>query len=999
MADDEREKDMQRRAEEFMKDEENLNEQSRKREEDFENRARKQAAAGWRKERLYGVNISKQGMKAAAQNVGRVGAGAVKWAAPKAGAGLMGGLAIGGAAGAAAGRAMAGNGIFFILLSALLYLSDIYITGFNGIDITLFLQSASLGSAFGYIGYIFNSFVVIIALGYYFLARPSGRELVSFVMIIMLSSTIFFMGGFDRGLFHLIFVIIVYVLFIKPSSQDAATSNFIVFGLMLFDFFGYGILTHALGGTQNIAAAFVSNRLLLPVWFYYSLIFTHEHEKGWLASALIIIVIILNVFYFAQGMMGATNFQSVISQEQRQGLFDGLKTSVSNMLKAASQISTNIQKNLEQRVMYAVTGKVEENKYEPLGVYLENVKSLDPKYYARDTVTIVGTVKARTLDDPINIKLGCFREKNSQKAAPDKIQPDKTFSIYTLEEQDFVCQFKTSDTDVGAYSITATANFNFDTLAYLKAYFMDRERYRAMTREGLDPLDEFGIKDKKPVAAYTNGPVGIDMSTTSALTGVGEQAPTLPRLNINLVNRPGWEGKIDSIREFVVLLPAGISIEKPAESCTRPFKEYSKSECLQSCVTLVEKPCTEACAAQLGDGRTKCEASCRASTKDRCEPSCTDLFVSDEGNAEYKAYALDVGMINSLYGNELKNIDKDRFRSFSCELSIDSKAILGNTPITTKFFRARARYEYTVEKKTSVNVEKVPEPISASGAIVVPPGLNAEGDAKKKIIETARDMSADSQLTALALAIAHHESRGSFKHCKSGGISCNTQDQVECSSANSCGLMQINRDVHPLQGYGCGQGQTIFDAECNIRTGIRILQDNYNNYGNNNERYAGAVTSNCKDLYYQRTYLNYQGWDRAIRAYNGLGCNATRADRTYVESVKRYWEGYKKFDFGRSAKAAPPTNIAASAVSGGIMLTWALSADDGNNENDISNYYILVRESTDSAYGDIAGMGPQTAEYTDNSVQPGKTYCYKVRAYDKEGNFADSSTEACATAG
>ena len=104
-------------------------------------------------------------------------------------------------------------------------------------------------------------------------------------------------------------------------------------------------------------------------------------------------------------MMGATNFQSVISQEQRQGLFDGLKTSVSNMLKAASQISTNIQKNLEQRVMYAVTGKVEENKYEPLGVYLENVKSLDPKYYARDTVTIVGTVKARTLDDPINIKL------------------------------------------------------------------------------------------------------------------------------------------------------------------------------------------------------------------------------------------------------------------------------------------------------------------------------------------------------------------------------------------------------------------------------------------------------------------------------------------------------------------------------------------------------------------------------------------------------------------
>ena len=148
---------------------------------------------------------------------------------------------------------------------------------------------------------------------------------------------------------------------------------------------------------------------------------------------------------------------------------------------------------------------------------------------------------------------------------------------------------------VGTNTITSFANFNFDTLAYLKTYFMDRERLRAMTRENLDPFDEFGIKDKKPVAIYTNGPVAIDMSTTTPLIGISDLSLTYPRLNINLVNRPGWEGRINQIKEFIILLPKGITITDTMEDCTRAFKKYTINDCKESCKTLVENPCIDTC--------------------------------------------------------------------------------------------------------------------------------------------------------------------------------------------------------------------------------------------------------------------------------------------------------------------------------------------------------------------------------------------------------------------
>lgn len=590
-----------------------------------------------------------------------------------------------------------GSGLLFILLAFLLYISDLFLTGFNGIDFELFLNTFSFDSFGDYIGVFVNAMVVISLVIYWAFRRPDMREFLSFVVLIILVSVVIFLGGLDLGLIHLLFVVLVYFMFIKSGSKDVATANYVVALLLFLDFFGYGIFTYYLESIAHSSqlglAPEFANRLLFPVWFLYSLVYAQSHEKNWFTSLLTVGVIGLYIFNFISTVPQINNISAQLTEEQKQEAISFGKKSFENLKETYRKFSTGVRKDVEKRVKYAITGKVEENRYEPLGVYLENVKAAEPRFYTDEKIIVWGNVKARTLDDVVNVDVGCYISKDNKKLPADKVEPDKTFSIFTLEEQDFICEFKENSEaiEVGSNTITTFAEFNFDTLAYLKTYFMDRERLRAMTREELDPFDEFGIKDKKPVAIYTNGPVGIDMSTTAPLIGVSEDSPTSPRLNINLVNRPGWEGKINEIKELVILTPKGIKIAKKEDrtlDCTRTFKEYGIEACKQSCTDFVFNPCL----------KTSKQSLCKES-KVKCESECDDLFEDSEGG-----YALDITKLK--VRDELKDVE--RFRSFSCKLTINPDEVLENTPITTKFFRARARYDYTVEKKITVNVREPP---------------------------------------------------------------------------------------------------------------------------------------------------------------------------------------------------------------------------------------------------------------------------------------------------
>jgi len=299
-----------------------------------------------------------------------------------------------------------------------------------------------------------------------------------------------------------------------------------------------------------------------------------------------------------------------------------------------------------------------------------------------------------------------YVKKDNKKIYAEKTDPDIKFSVFTFEEQDFACTFtkkqiEEKSLEVGSNTITTFANFNFETLAYLKVYFIDKQRQRAMVREGIDIFEEFNIKDKNPIAVYTNGPAALEIGTTTPLIGVSPGTKVLPKLSLGLKNREGWKGKIRQLKELVIFTPKGVTLD--ITSCNKNFNDYSIDDCSKSCKDLVHDECTKVCNEGY-EPRTSPHLDCISSCDQnlvKCGDECTFLF-QDQGEY-YTAYSLNLK--NLKIRDEFKDFEKYKF--FSCNFNSDN--VLENTPITTKFFRVKARYDYTVEQPITIIIDKVPE--------------------------------------------------------------------------------------------------------------------------------------------------------------------------------------------------------------------------------------------------------------------------------------------------
>jgi hypothetical protein len=399
-------------------------------------------------------------------------------------------------------------------------------------------------------------------------------------------------------------------------------------------------------------------------------------------------------------------------------MYSGFKTRI--IQEPIEKISTATRAWLTGRIEYAITGKVEENQYEPLGVYLERVQSAEPRFYDDENVVIWGSVKGRTLDDPINIKVGCYVKDDDKKIYADVVEPDKKFSVFAMEEQDFACRFNKcllEDNNEcilneGSNFIKTFADFNFETLGYLKVYFINRERRRAMVREGLDVFKQFDIRDTKPAPIYTNGPAEIGMETTGPLISVSDNYLVFPRFSLSIQNRAGWEGTIKQLRELVLFFPKGVELEIPinyddedGHPCNKKFKKYEKDNCeVDSCEKIVYGDCMGVCEGfdEEGAEYNSCERTCDDALA-KCKKDCEGLF--KEQDQEYTGYYLDLDDVK--VRDEFKDFEK--FKRFNCRINPIPSEVLENAPITTKFFRVKARYNYTVEKPVTVNIEKLPD--------------------------------------------------------------------------------------------------------------------------------------------------------------------------------------------------------------------------------------------------------------------------------------------------
>ena len=648
-----------------------------------------------------------------------------------AGAGLMGGLAVGGLKGIGKAHDFAkkqvGAKSAFILIFPLMLVFIDFILNKNGVELNSFfgflfsggnivmLAVASIATSAPY----WASVII-----YWIFRRPKSRVewIYPFALFMMAFFALSFGGGNVWVLLHALFALFTFMYLLEGFNQDVPITNvhWIFLAMMFMDIFGLATITKLIPDILSgvMMPDFLFNRLLFPLWFFFYLAFVKD------STAKKTIQIGLVLLYLGLGLKNVLLVNTAFAQTdltaQKDEFTTGIVQSVTNWKNYATEWLTG-------RINYAVTGKVEENQFEPLGVYLENVQSADQSYYMDEDAIVWGTVKARTLDDPINIKVGCFAERDKKKLPANDVDPEKKFSVFTLEEQDFACTFNgtkkgaASKLKEGTNTIKAFADFNFETLSYLKVYFIDKERQRAMTREGLDVFEEFSITDRTPVAIYTNGPAKIEMGTTNPLVGVSDSYPAEPSLGIDIQNREGWQGRITKLKELVIFLPEGIDFDKQA-SCNKEFTQYLPSNCKKdSCTDIVQKECLEVCEGYLKPGETTNNAfeSCKFECNEnlgRCVKSCDSFF--EEGAQKYNGY--------SLNPKEFKG-EKDFEKGIQLRCRFRPQpSILGNAPLTTKSFRVKARYDYQVEKSVSVNVQK-DETSGTEGNVGAPLNLMIEG--------------------------------------------------------------------------------------------------------------------------------------------------------------------------------------------------------------------------------------------------------------------------------
>jgi hypothetical protein len=258
-------------------------------------------------------------------------------------------------------------------------------------------------------------------------------------------------------------------------------------------------------------------------------------------------------------------------------------------------------------------------------------------------------------------------------------------------------------------------------------------------REGRDVFDVYAIEDRSPIAVYTNGPAKIEMGTNSPLIGVSKDYIVQPSLDISLANREGWEGRINQLKELVLFLPEGVKMN-PETSCNKKFVNYNLSvcgdpllsncceegdencmACTQSCEQFVKNECLEVCDGFTdADEKSRCQADC-IDRETVCKKTCDSFFV--EGGQKYNGYALDIEDIK--FRDESKDFEKGKL--FRCRFRPEPSEVLGNAPITTKSFRVKARYDYTVEKAVSVQIDKVPEELGeVSVGDKTPSGMTIE---------------------------------------------------------------------------------------------------------------------------------------------------------------------------------------------------------------------------------------------------------------------------------
>lgn len=236
------------------------------------------------------------------------------------------------------------------------------------------------------------------------------------------------------------------------------------------------------------------------------------------------------------------------------------------------------------------TGTVDESAEQRTGVYIENLRPAQEKFFAGMPVTLWATITAATVAQPIDLHLSCTADPGNIAA---EVKPESDMIIGGSISKPVDCEF--SSLNAGDYAVKMTAEFDFATRSYQKVYFMDEERLNEYRKAGTDPLE--GFNDKKPTTQHSPGPLMIGMTESFVTQPVGiTQGKNGPTVGVTIDNL--WGGEIKQIKDIIIYTPKGLDVNDvnglpvASISCVYLREEESKS-CDESVENIYRIPSEE----------------------------------------------------------------------------------------------------------------------------------------------------------------------------------------------------------------------------------------------------------------------------------------------------------------------------------------------------------------------------------------------------------------------
>jgi hypothetical protein len=335
---------------------------------------------------------------------------------------------------------------------------------------------------------------------------------------------------FDRSSNAMVMIILyffftLYVIFFYYKSDFTPESG---------TYFGISLLAFALPYLLRVPYLNKMDYLtfllvFVPVWFLY--IALNEPDSLWLNRLgrwlLIAIVIALAVI-----VLGSVTFPDTFAArgvslgQPLQRVWTDIGDSwarikervVSGGLFSWTQWKQKLNTTFNPYAQF-YAGQVEENKQEPTGVYITKLDSLYPMTYVGTAPVIMGRVEAKTfLPHAVQLTPSCRLERPGHNfygtPDPDPAKGGNELELNYMLVRDVTCTFPIAENmTAGTYSGVLGISFPYETWAYVTETFVSRDLIESYLKQGRDINRELDI-DKATAAIYTNGPVGVGVSTT-----------------------------------------------------------------------------------------------------------------------------------------------------------------------------------------------------------------------------------------------------------------------------------------------------------------------------------------------------------------------------------------------------------------------------------------------------------------------------------------------------